>query len=272
MGLVGESGLRGDHGRREALVQQLPGPAHPQLVEVGVRGQAGLLAERPQQRERAHAGGQCEIVQAGRIGQPGGEQTPDLGDGPGHAAGRSGRQRRRPDPAVAQQQPGQPGPQQRGGGEPVTAFRGDVRGQQQPGAALVVYHGDRERRRAGRPAQVRGDRGHHVHRRVQDPVGPAVRAGGLAGVHGLGVHKDHVARSGPQQAPVVLELLEPGLDHAERERLVRVPAVAVSDEPGAQQVHAGHCGVLPVTRGLGRHIAMLTRYRRSVQVRTRSLC
>jgi hypothetical protein len=67
-------------------------------------------------------------------------------------------------------------------------------------------------------------------------------------------------RPGAQQAAAVLELLHPGLDQAERERLVRVPAVAVRHKRGPQQVHAGHGGVPPIARALrapGCHIACL---------------
>ena len=49
--LVGEAGLRCDIGWRESVVEQQPCPADPQLIEVGVRRQAGSIPERPQQRE-----------------------------------------------------------------------------------------------------------------------------------------------------------------------------------------------------------------------------
>src|SRR5690349_7041578 len=55
VGLVGEAGLRRDVCGRYAVVEQLPGQAHAQVVHVCVRWQAGLRAERPDQCERVHA-------------------------------------------------------------------------------------------------------------------------------------------------------------------------------------------------------------------------
>jgi hypothetical protein len=72
-------------------------------------------------------------------------------------------------------------------------------------------------------------------------------------MHNLGIEQRDGAAPGALQAAAVLEFLHPRLDQAQRERLMGVPVVAVGHEPGAQQVHAGHSGVLPVARGFGRH-------------------
>ncbi len=106
MGLIGEAGFRGDQSGRHAAVEQLPGQADPQLVEVSVRRQAGLVAERPEQRERAHPRGEGEIMEARRIGQPLGQQVPDGSDRAGSPAG-GRRQALRPRPGMTAKQPGQ---------------------------------------------------------------------------------------------------------------------------------------------------------------------
>src|SRR5215472_2435953 len=54
VGLVGEAGLGRDIRGRHAAVEEVPGQPHAQVVHVGVRWQAGLRAERPDQRERVH--------------------------------------------------------------------------------------------------------------------------------------------------------------------------------------------------------------------------
>ncbi len=86
MGLIGESGFHGDLGGRHTAVEQPPGDAYPQLVELGVRRQAGLVAKRPEQPERAHPRGHGEIIKARRIGQPLGQQVPDGSDRTGSTA------------------------------------------------------------------------------------------------------------------------------------------------------------------------------------------
>src|ERR1039457_6071305 len=55
MGLISKAGLGSDRGGRRARVEQRAGAAHPQLVEVGIRWQPGLVAEGTQQRERAES-------------------------------------------------------------------------------------------------------------------------------------------------------------------------------------------------------------------------
>src|SRR5215472_11718789 len=77
VGLVGEAGLGRDICGRHAAVEQLPGQPHAQMVHVGVRWQAGLRAERPDQRERVHVKLAGQVIQARRVGQPAGKQVAD---------------------------------------------------------------------------------------------------------------------------------------------------------------------------------------------------
>src|SRR5690242_688845 len=78
--LVGEAGLGRDVCRGHAAIEQLPGQSHPQVVDVGVRWQAGLRAERPDQRERVHTEFAGQLIQARRVGQPVGKQVTDRAD------------------------------------------------------------------------------------------------------------------------------------------------------------------------------------------------
>src|SRR6266536_58019 len=79
-GLVGEAGLGGHLGWRQPGIEQPPGQPHSELVEVGVRGQAGRVPERPQQRERAHPGRHGQLVEAGGVGEAIRERIPHRAD------------------------------------------------------------------------------------------------------------------------------------------------------------------------------------------------
>jgi hypothetical protein len=59
----------------QAAVEQPPGQAHPELVQVSVRRQAGLRAEGAQQHEWAHPGHLGALVEARRVGEPLREQV-----------------------------------------------------------------------------------------------------------------------------------------------------------------------------------------------------
>src|SRR5262249_38773186 len=83
VGLVGEAGLGRDVRGRHAAIEQSPGQPHPQVVYVSVRWQAGLRAERPDQRERVHVKLAGQVIQARRVGQPVGKQVADRADGGG---------------------------------------------------------------------------------------------------------------------------------------------------------------------------------------------
>src|SRR6266536_573846 len=78
--LVGEAGLGGHLGWRQPGIEQPPGQPHSELVEVGVRGQAGRVPERPQQRERAHPGRHGQLVEAGGVGEAIRERIPHRAD------------------------------------------------------------------------------------------------------------------------------------------------------------------------------------------------
>src|SRR5215470_17461293 len=137
VGLVGEPGLRRDVRGSHAAVEQLPGQPHAQVVHVSVRWQAGLRAERPDQRERVHVKLAGQVIQARRVSQPVGKQVADRADGGGGPV----RARRGTGPvpwtSMPPEQPGQRGPQQAGRGEPVAVLGGDVGRAQQPGTPAV---------------------------------------------------------------------------------------------------------------------------------------
>jgi hypothetical protein len=86
MGLISKAGLGSDRGGRRARVEQRAGAAHPQLVEVGIRWQPGLVTEGAQQRERAESRLARQIIETWRVGEPPGEQLPDVPDGARRAA------------------------------------------------------------------------------------------------------------------------------------------------------------------------------------------
>ena len=177
------------------------------------------------------------------------QQVADVADDGRRPAGQH-RISRRSASRVRAQQPGKRDPQQCRRRELVAVLGRLVRAAQERRSRRVVQHRLRESGRAGRPAELGGDVRDDADLRIQHPVAPAGGCRGVAGVHHIGIQQRDGASAGAQQAAAVLELLDPGLDEPEGVGLVRVPAVAVRQVPGAQQVDAVDRRVPPVPSNL----------------------